>query len=94
MLGRPEAAAYLGVSIDTFDYEVRSGMWPSACRRGRAGGRLTWDRLILDRAADLMSGLKGIEAAENEPTFDVVGFDMAAMLKAKLNNGTTSQQRH
>jgi hypothetical protein len=70
MLGREEAARYLGVSDDVFDQEVRAGLWPPALRRGLRGGRLTWDRLALDRAADRASGLdqpafeQGVEARE------------------------------
>jgi hypothetical protein len=56
-LSRDEAARYLGVSTDVFDDEVRAGDWPRGWARGSRGGRLTWDRLSLDRAADARSGL-------------------------------------
>ena len=46
-LNRELAAAYVGVSVDVFDDEVRAGMWPAGERRGRKGGRHTWDRALL-----------------------------------------------
>jgi hypothetical protein len=52
-----QAAAYLGVSADTFLEEVALGWWPAALRRGAKGRRVTWDRLALDAAADRRSGL-------------------------------------
>lgn len=56
-LTRDQAAAYLGVSARTFDAEVGAGMWPAAFRRGGKSTALTWDRHLLDRAADRLSGL-------------------------------------
>lgn len=58
LLSHEEAARYVGVSVDVFDTEVRAGVWPPAQRRGERGGRLTWDRLALDRAADRASHLE------------------------------------
>lgn len=57
-LGRMQAAAYLGVSVDTFDAEVKAGYWPGPDRRGAKGGRLTWDRALLDATQDRHSRLK------------------------------------
>lgn len=57
-LSRAEAAAYVGVSTTTFDQEVSDGWWPCARRRGAKGTRLTWDRVLLDAAADRASGLQ------------------------------------
>lgn len=66
-LSREEAAAYLGVSADTFDSEVANGWWPPARRRGEQGVRLTWDRHALDAAADQASGLaRAPESAREE----------------------------
>lgn len=62
-LNRRQAAAYLGVSTSTFDIEVKSGMWPQASRRGGKGTALTWDKRILDRAADRHAGLIESDAA-------------------------------
>jgi hypothetical protein len=56
-LSRYEAARYLGVSVDVFSDEVAAGVWPKGSRRGTRGGRVTWDRLLLDLAADRYSGL-------------------------------------
>lgn len=57
LLSREEAARYVGVSPAVFDEEVKHGIWPPALRRGPRQGRTTWDRLALDRAADVASGL-------------------------------------
>jgi len=50
-LSRDEAAAYLGVSADTFAEEVRQGWWPGPVRRGDRSGALTWYRPGLEDAA-------------------------------------------
>ena len=73
-LKRAQAAAYVGVSVSTFDTEVSKGMWPRAVRRGAKDDALTWDRKALDAAADRLAGLtapapdapmpSGLEAAE------------------------------
>lgn len=54
---RAQAAAYVGVSTRTFDAEIAQGMWPPPLRRGAKGGALTWDRRVLDVAADRLCGL-------------------------------------
>lgn len=56
-LTREEAARYVGVSASTFDEEVSAGSWPQPQRRGAKGGRVTWDRVLLDQWADRMAGL-------------------------------------
>ena len=56
-LTREQAAAYVGVSVDLFDAEVKAGMWPKGRPRGAKGGKLTWDRKMLDVAEDQRSGL-------------------------------------
>lgn len=66
-LSREESARYVGVSPDVFDGEVDAGHWPQARRRGGKGGRLTWDRLSLDAAADRDSGIGHFET-ESPPT--------------------------
>src|SRR5215472_392870 len=70
-LSREEAARYVGVSPETFDGEVALGLWPTARRRGGKGGRLTWDRALLDAVADRDSGLAAADAAILAPA--VVG---------------------
>jgi hypothetical protein len=56
LLSREEAARYLGVSVDVFDDELKAGLSPRGTSCGARGGRLTWDRLGLDHAADGMTG--------------------------------------
>jgi len=55
LLSREEAATYVGVSATLFDQEVAGGMWPQPIRRGAAGGRVTWDRVAIDKALDTMA---------------------------------------
>lgn len=57
-LGREQAAEYLSVSVSTFDAEVKAGYWPGPDRRGLKGGRVTWDRALLDATQDRHSQLK------------------------------------
>lgn len=59
-LTKEQAAAYVGVSPNVFEQEVAKGMWPSPLRRGDRGGRLTWDRILLDASADRASGLSPV----------------------------------
>jgi hypothetical protein len=60
-LPEADAARYLGVPVSTFRFEVAAGMWPAPVARGARAGRrgvvLTWDRLLLDGAADALSRL-------------------------------------
>jgi hypothetical protein len=65
-LSREEAARYVGAPVTVFVNEVRCGVWPPGFRRGGRNGRLTWDRVALDHAADRVSGLE--EAAEPAAT--------------------------
>ncbi len=44
-----QAAAYAGVSANTFRTEVKRGLWPKPQERGH---RRIWDRLAIDRAWD------------------------------------------
>ncbi|CCC96863.1 hypothetical protein [Azospirillum baldaniorum] len=53
-LSRDQAAAYVGVSPGKFDQEVADGIWPSGETRG---GRILWDRVLLDKWQDERSGL-------------------------------------
>ncbi len=62
-LSREEAARYLGVGVDVFVQEVAAGLWPAPRLRGNKGGRLTWDRLLLDATADRDSGI-GVVSTE------------------------------
>lgn len=64
-LSRAEAAAFVGVSVDTFNREVALGWWPPPRRRGAKTTRLTWDIRALEIAADRAAGIGApvIEAA-------------------------------
>lgn len=57
-LSAAEAARYVGVSETLFLHEVAEGKWPQPQRRGRKGGRRTWDRALLDTAMDRLSGIE------------------------------------
>ncbi len=85
-LSRSLAAAYLGVSVRTFDEEVAAGRWPAADRRGAKGGSLTWDRILLDRYADIRAGL-ALAAAQVQPgpTPEEIG-EQEALRRAKAFN--------
>ncbi len=87
-LTREQAARYLGVGVTTFDAEVVSGVWPPAMRRGGKGAALTWDRRLLDRAADRLGGLVDAMAP---------GDDLRAAEQAALDataRGATPKDRH
>lgn len=56
-LTREQAAIYLGVGKDTFTDEVTAGFWPHGRARGGRGGKLTWDRKLLDLEADRFANL-------------------------------------
>jgi hypothetical protein len=56
LLSTDEAARYLGVSRETFEAEVKRGLWPKGIPRGKLNGKMTWDRSALDRRVDLISG--------------------------------------
>lgn len=85
LLSREEAARYVGVSSAVFDEEVKHGTWPPALRRGPRQGRATWDRLALDRAADLASGLAEAPRGVTDP--DVEDAERAALLAAVAGYG-------
>jgi len=90
-----QAAAYVGVSADTFLEEVALGWWPAALRRGAKGRRLTWDRLALDAAADRRSGLAA--PPETDP-LGVTDIDRRAAAEAAAMQGVQNvpprQLRH
>jgi len=50
---RKEAASYFGISTGTFDKLVRSGELPKPIE---FLGRKVWDRVMLDRVLDRLSG--------------------------------------
>lgn len=62
LLGRKMAAAYVGLSPNSFDAEVARGTFPApvkvACRRK------LWDRVALDRRLDQLSGIAPSSTSE------------------------------
>lgn len=87
-LSRDQAAAYVGVSPNVFDAEVVSGVWPRPMKRGERGGHLTWDRSLLDSAADHAAALpKVVERAS-----PIANPDLATEVRNRLR-GTSSQRR-
>lgn len=54
LLSRELAAAYVGLSIPTFEAEVKKGVWPAPHRHGR---RVLYDRKQIDHALDIRAGL-------------------------------------
>jgi len=53
-LSEPLAALYVGVSVTKFRDEVKNRVWPEGERRG---GRIIYDKELLDRAFDKRSGI-------------------------------------
>jgi len=92
LLSRDEAARYVGVSAAVFDEEVRAGLWPPAWRRGARNGRLTWDRKMLDLAADRASGLQGV--AGPAPTGPAYSEQDAAYWMEKIDATSTRNHAH
>jgi hypothetical protein len=91
-LTRAEAARYLGVGPDTFADEVAAGIWPQGWPRGGKGGKLTWDRLLLDRVADGRSGLQ-----QPPPASQAGEDDAVAAVERRINGqaqGQRDQRRH
>jgi hypothetical protein len=87
-LSRPQAAAYVGVSPGTFDGEVARGLWPAPLRRGR---RCTWDRQLLDLAADRASGILPATRSQPEGQPDIAALEAIAMERSA--NAPTEKHR-
>lgn len=64
LLSESEAASYVGVSPATFRTERAAGLWPEPV--GRGCGRITYDRVALDRAVDRLSGWQDPALIEDE----------------------------
>lgn len=92
-LNQGQSAAYVGVSAVTFAREVAAGLWPAPMRRGAKEGALTWDRNLLDAAADLLGGI-----ATPGPAAASVMADAERRALEASARGTTpkvrTQQRH
>lgn len=56
-LNLSQAAAYTGVSPAVFLMEVKNRVWPEPKRRGAKGALATWDKALLDAAADRDAGI-------------------------------------
>lgn len=66
-LSAAQAAAYVGLSVPAFMAEVDHGKWPAPRRGGAGGGRLIWDRNLLDEYYDRLSRLTmKVEVSEEE----------------------------
>jgi len=89
-LTRSQAAAYLGVSPNTFDYEVRAGIWPPARKRGQRAGALTWDRRALDIAADQYLGIAQAQTSDERPT----AAEQAALEATARGPSPTNRHKH
>lgn len=76
-LSKEQSAAYVGVSVNQFLDEVKVQLWPQPQERGRKGGRLTWDRHLLDAASDQLSGLT--TASGEAATLDPANAEAAAL---------------
>lgn len=89
-LTREQAALYLGVSTDTFSAEVHAGQWPCGRTRGEKGGKLTWDRKLLDREADRFAGLdQPVEVGHAQPEGEAS--DPAVQALIQRIDGQTAQ---
>jgi hypothetical protein len=89
-----QAAAYVGVSADTFLEEVALGWWPAALRRGSKGRRLTWDRLALDAAADRHTGLAAPHRHDPPPGAEAARRAAEAAAVQGAQNVPPRQHRH
>jgi hypothetical protein len=56
-LNLSQAAAYVGVSPNVFLQEVKARLWPEPIRRGSKLALVTWDKNLLDLAADQRVGV-------------------------------------
>ncbi|MCQ8279920.1 DNA-binding protein [Acetobacteraceae bacterium KSS8] len=87
-----QAAAYLGVGIDTFRREVERGWWPKPLRRGGAQGLATWDRRLLDIHADRLSGLEATTCAE-PPAIVEPAVNLVARMDRTRSDGLRTDRR-
>lgn len=61
ILSEEQAAAYVGVSRETFRQRVQDGIYPQQ----REGKRVLYDRKVVDRIEDQRSGLLGTDSPED-----------------------------
>lgn len=84
-LTRTEAAHYVGVGETLFMQEVAMGIWPQPRMRGTKGGRLTWDRKLLDAFADRDSGLHVGRSAEIPVSAATEPDNVVPLLSERMN---------
>lgn len=87
-LSQEQAAAYVGVSVTTFVAEIKAGIWPPAFKRGAKTTGLTWDRMLLDRAADRLAGFINTTS----PDAALTAAEQAAL--EATERGTPAPNRH
>lgn len=89
-----QAAAYVGVSRNLFMQEVQQGWWPRPLLRGARDSKPTWDRRLLDLAADRRAGIvdaTGAESSAHSAT-DVASAEQAAL--EACDRATPPHHRH
>ena len=80
LIGRDAAAAYVGVSPNTFDKMIADGLMPNPRRLTER--RLAWDMRQLDTAIDRLP-LDGVTDADTDTTDDHSWDDIDAQAKNK-----------
>jgi len=80
LIGRDDAAAYVGVSPNTFDKMIAEGLMPSPRRLTER--RLAWDMRQLDTAIDRLP-IDGEAEADTDATDDHSWDDIDAQAKNK-----------
>jgi hypothetical protein len=78
-----EAAAYVGVSPNVFLIEMKQQVWPAPKQRGTKAGLATWDRALLDAAADRASGL-----APAMPAGSTAPADIEDLIRRRISGQT------
>jgi hypothetical protein len=66
------AAFYVGLSPNTFKERVKNGRYPAPTYDGK---RVLWDRLALDRAIDLDSGITAGANYNEEATAEAAAME-------------------
>jgi hypothetical protein len=73
-LSLSQAAAYVGVSPGVFLTEVKDKVWPDPLRRGSKEALATWDKALMDAAADKRSGIgSATQVVIEPPVLDLAG---------------------
>lgn len=86
------AAAYLGVSPTVFMREVKSAIWPQPRLRGDKGEIATWDRELLDIAADRSSGIDRLQP-DNTPYPTISDEEIRRRIRAGNDKSVTGAMR-